>query len=67
MNKPVWKSKTAWAAFGAIVTAAGGYAAGEMSIVEAILAALAGLGAYGIRDAMRDDAPGPGAGSEDRK
>lgn len=57
-NKKLWKSKTAWAAFGAVVTAAGGYATGEMALVEAILAALAGLGAYGFRDAMRDEGRG---------
>lgn len=52
MKKPLWKSKTVWAAVVGVVTAAGGYATGDLSLVEALLALAAAAGGYGLRDAM---------------
>lgn len=53
-DKPLWKSKTIWAAVGAIVAAAGGWATGELTPFQAVVAAMGALGGYGLRDAMRD-------------
>ena len=52
MNKPIWKSKTFWSAFSAVVAAAAGYATGELSIWQAIGLLAGGSGLYGLRDAI---------------
>ena len=52
MNKDLLKSKTLWAAVIGIVGAVGGYATGEMNIVQAIQTAGGCLLAIFLRDGI---------------
>ena len=53
MNKTWYKSKTFWASVCGVIGIVGTYLAGDVPLEQAIIAASAFLGAFGIRDGLK--------------
>jgi hypothetical protein len=53
MNKPLYKSKTFWTGVGGVVTAAAGYATGDLTLAAAAQLAVTSLVGIFLRDAVR--------------
>ncbi|NMC53545.1 MAG: hypothetical protein GYA48_07890 [Chloroflexi bacterium] len=59
----VLRSRKFWALLAALLTAAGGYASGEMSVWQAVQAAIAALAVYSTGVALEDSLKGVERGS----